>query len=85
MPSISAFYGIIVYMYFLDNGQHKLPHIHVKYSADKVIVSIPYGDVLEGERYHPVIRSSARKNTLSIQQIQVVKRWLFYREISSQI
>ena len=48
MPSISAFYGIIVYMYFMDNKQHKLPHIHVKYSGDEVIVSIPEGDVLEG-------------------------------------
>ncbi len=48
MPSISAFYGIIVYMYFMDNKQHKLPHIHVKYSGDEVIVSIPEGNVLEG-------------------------------------
>ncbi|NOX08752.1 MAG: DUF4160 domain-containing protein [Gammaproteobacteria bacterium] len=27
MPSISAFYGIIIYMYFMDNKQHNLPHI----------------------------------------------------------
>jgi hypothetical protein len=48
MPSISAFYGLIVYMYFKDNKQHKLPHIHVRYSGEEVIVSIPDGDVLEG-------------------------------------
>ena len=48
MPSISAFYGTIIYMYFMNNRQHKLPHIHVKYSGDEVIVSIPEGDVLEG-------------------------------------
>ena len=35
-------------MYFLDNKQHKLPHIHVKYQEDEVIVSIPDGEVLEG-------------------------------------
>jgi len=28
MPSISMFYGIIVYMYFIDNKQHHVPHIH---------------------------------------------------------
>ena len=48
MPSISMFYGLIIYMYFLDNKQHKLPHIHVKYQDDEVIVQIPEGAVLEG-------------------------------------
>ncbi len=48
MPSISAFYGLIVYTYFKDNKQHKLPHIHVRYSDDEAIVSIPEGGVLEG-------------------------------------
>jgi len=48
MPSISAFYGIIIYMYFMDNKQHNLPHIHVKYSGDEVVVSIPDGNVLDG-------------------------------------
>jgi hypothetical protein len=48
MPAISMFYGIIVYMYFMDNKQHKLPHIHVKYQDDEVIVAISDGDILEG-------------------------------------
>ncbi|HUN01093.1 MAG TPA: DUF4160 domain-containing protein, partial [Halothiobacillus sp.] len=48
MPSISMFYGLIIYMYFIDNKQHKLPHIHVKYQDDEVIVQIPDGTVLEG-------------------------------------
>ena len=37
MPSISMFYGIIIYMYFKDNRQHKLPHIHVKYQEHEVV------------------------------------------------
>lgn len=48
MPAISMFYGIIVYLYFMDNKQHHCPHIHVKYQEDEVIVSIPDGEVLEG-------------------------------------
>lgn len=48
MPSISAFYGIIIYMYFMDNKQHKLPHIHAMYQGDEVIVSIADGEVLAG-------------------------------------
>lgn len=35
-------------MYFLDNRQHKLPHVHVRYRSDEVILSIPDGKVLEG-------------------------------------
>jgi len=27
MPAISMFYGIIIYMYFMDNKQHKAPHM----------------------------------------------------------
>ena len=35
MPIISQFYGIIVSMYFDDNKQHNLPHIHVRYNEYK--------------------------------------------------
>ena len=49
MPSISAFYGIIIYMYFMDNKQHHLPHIHAKYSGEEVIISLPDGKVLDGK------------------------------------
>ena len=48
MPAISMFYGIIIYMYFMDNKQHKTPHIHVKYQEDEVVVAIPGGEVLDG-------------------------------------
>ena len=48
MPAISMFYGLIVYMYFMDNKQHKLPHIYIKYQEHEVIVVIPDGEVLDG-------------------------------------
>jgi len=48
MPSISMFYGIVVYLYYMDNNQHHLPHIHAKYQNDEVIVSISDGNILEG-------------------------------------
>jgi hypothetical protein len=49
MPAISMFYGIIVYLYFMDNKQHKTPHIHAKYQEYEVVLSIPDGEVLEGD------------------------------------
>ena len=48
MPTISLFYGIIVSMYFLDNRQHKMPHIHVRYQDDEAVYSIPEGELLSG-------------------------------------
>ncbi len=48
MPAISMFYGIIVYMYFMDNRQHHRPHIHAKYQGQEAIVAIPDGEVLDG-------------------------------------
>ena len=49
MPVISMFYGIIVMMFFIDNKKHKKPHIYVKYQEQEAVISIPDGEVLEGE------------------------------------
>lgn len=48
MPIVSMFYGIIVYMYALDNRQHKLPHLHVEYQGEEAVVCIPDGELLAG-------------------------------------
>ena len=48
MPVISMFYGIIVSLYFLDNRKHSKPHIHVSYSGDEAVISIPDGEILSG-------------------------------------
>ena len=48
MPVISMFYGVIVMMYYFDNRQHNLPHIHVKYGDEESVISIPNGEIIEG-------------------------------------
>ena len=48
MPTISMFYGIIIRMYFFDNQQHSLPHIHVHYQDSAAIIEIPSGVIIEG-------------------------------------
>jgi hypothetical protein len=48
MPVISMFYGIIVRMFFYDNKEHKLPHIHVEYQDDTAVISIPDGELISG-------------------------------------
>ena len=48
MPVISMFYGVIVLMYYFDNRRHHQPHIHVQYSDEEAVISIPEGDLMEG-------------------------------------
>ena len=50
------FYGIIVSMYYLDNKRHNLPHIHVKYQEQEVVLQIPEGNILEGELKNEKLR-----------------------------
>ena len=42
------FYGIIVRMFFMDNKEHKLPHIHVEYAEHSAVVNIADGSLLAG-------------------------------------
>ena len=48
MAIISMFYGIIISMYQLDNRQHNLPHIHVKYQDEEAVISIIDGQLIDG-------------------------------------
>ena len=43
MPILSMFYGIIIRMYYADNKQHHVPHIHAEYGNDKAVFSIDDG------------------------------------------
>jgi len=73
MPSISTFYGIIIYMYFMDNKQHKLPHIHVKYQGDEVVISIPDGNILEGSISKPKMK--LLQAWIEIHKDELVANW----------
>lgn len=58
MPRISEYFGIYVYMYFDDVGQHSLPHIHVRHGEHKAVYDIQNGDVLAGKlktRQHKLV------------------------------
>lgn len=45
MPRISAFYGIVIGMFFDD---HPPPHFHAKYGDDQAQIAIATGEVLHG-------------------------------------
>ena len=43
------FYGIIIRLYYFDNQQHHMPHIHVHYQDESAVIEIPSGKLLEGK------------------------------------
>ena len=45
MPTLSIFYGIVIYIYWSD---HNPPHIHARYAGEEMVVAIGSLDVLEG-------------------------------------
>ena len=45
MPRISAFYGIVIAMYFDD---HSPPHFHAKYGEHEAQILIATGEILHG-------------------------------------
>lgn len=46
MPTISRFYGILIYM---NPSDHNPPHFHVRYAEHRASVSIATGMVIEGD------------------------------------
>ena len=62
MGIISMFYGIIISMYYLDNKQHNLPHIHVRYQDEEAVVSVIDGQLLDG--------------TLKTNKMKLVQAWI---------
>lgn len=62
MAIISMFYGLIISMYYLDQKQHNLPHIHVRYQDEEAVFSIPEANLLEG--------------TLKANKMRLVQAWI---------
>lgn len=60
------FYGLVIYMYMLDNQQHNEPHIHVKYQGEYTVLRIPDSEVLAG--------------TLPTKKLNLVKAWITIHE-----
>jgi Domain of unknown function (DUF4160) len=49
VPTISMFFGIVIYLYFFDDERHKLPHIHARFQGRDASFSILDGAILAGD------------------------------------
>jgi len=43
------FYGIAIRMYFFDNKQHHVPHLHAEYAGQHAVFALADGGILAGE------------------------------------
>ena len=50
----------------MDTQQHRLPHLHVEYQGKQVVISIPDGNVLEGD--------------LPAKKLRLVQAWIAIHE-----
>jgi hypothetical protein len=66
MPTISMFYGIMVLMFYRDNRQHNLPHIHVRYQGEEAVIAIEDGAILQGN--------------LPARQMKLIQAWIELRK-----
>ena len=48
MPRLSEFFGIVIYIYWSETGQHNAPHFHAQYGGDEAVFSIPDAEILAG-------------------------------------
>ena len=73
MPTISAFYGIIVRMYFFDDRQHHAPHIHAECNDSHAVISILNGNVLAGKL--PMSKARLVRAWIEIHKGELMANW----------
>ncbi|MCX6584225.1 MAG: DUF4160 domain-containing protein [Candidatus Aminicenantes bacterium] len=73
MPSISMFYGIVIYMYFKDNKHHNKPHIHARYQESEAVFVIPDGELLEGN--FPKSKTRLIQAWIELHQDELLADW----------
>lgn len=73
MPTISMFYGIIIYLYFFDDERHKLPHIHTRYQGQQASFSILDGVLLSGEI--PAAKAKLVQAWIEIHREELMADW----------
>ena len=74
MPTISMFYGIIVYMYNEKGGKHNTPHIHAEYSGEEIVLSIE-GEILEDNTKFPKAKLKMLEAWIEIHKEELKANW----------
>ena len=77
MPNISSYllarFGIAVYMYPLDVGQHNLPHVHLRCEGEWAVVEVPSGRLLDGDL--PSRKMRKAQAWIELHEAELMERW----------
>ena len=73
MPSISMFYGIVIYMYVEEGEKHHLPHVHARYAGEDASFDLENGDKLAGK--FPPKQTSFVKTWILLHQEELRANW----------
>lgn len=73
MPVLSMFYGIVIRLYFFDNRQHHVPHIHAEYAENRAVFSIDDGEILAGK--FPSSKARLVQAWVEIHRDELVANW----------
>ena len=76
MPTISAFYGIVIAMFFND---HDPPHFHARYAEYRARVGIATGDLLDGRLPPRAIRLV--KEWTELHRAELEEDWRLAQEL----
>ena len=75
MPIISAFFGIIIRMYY---DEHNPPHIHVEYQGNKALLDFQ-GNILRGDlRSRTALRLV--RDWIDLRNYEIVEDWELARK-----
>lgn len=69
------FYGIVIRIYFFDNKEHHVPHIHAEYAEKKAVFSIETGQILAG--HFPSNKSKLVQAWIEIHKEELIANWQF--------
>jgi hypothetical protein len=73
MPTLSVFFGITVMMYWVDIGQHNLPHIHAEYAEHEVVINIETNQVIVG--HFPRRKLKLLQAWVDLHQDELMANW----------
>jgi hypothetical protein len=80
VPRVSAFYGIVIEMYF---GDHPPPHFHARYSGDEALIVIETGEVYAGSL--PGRALGLVREWLELHQAELLANWQLGQELEPTV
>ncbi|MEM8583870.1 MAG: DUF4160 domain-containing protein [Bacteroidota bacterium] len=80
MPSISRFYGILIYLYYRD---HPPPHLHAKYGGDEALFNMQNFEVIEGKLPKRAMRLV--KEWMELHKEELIANWERVKEYQEPV